>query len=94
MQPIAKTARFVGALYLSTLPLAIYFWFYLPGKLIVRGNAMATAENVRAHETLFRFSILGDLFAHVILLCSRRLPAVRPHFLSLKRFQRFQPRSR
>ena len=30
---------------------------------------MASAENVRAHETLFRFSILGDLFTHVILLC-------------------------
>jgi Domain of unknown function (DUF4386) len=69
MQPVAKTARLAGALYLSTLPLAIYFWSYLPGKLIVPGNATASAENMRAHETLFRFSILGDLFAHVILLC-------------------------
>jgi len=69
MQTVAKTARLAGALYLSTLPLAIYFWSYLPGKLIVPGNAAASAENVRAHETLFRFSILGDLFAHVILLC-------------------------
>jgi Domain of unknown function (DUF4386) len=69
MHPLAKTGRIAGALYLSTLPLAIYFWSYLPGKLLVRGNATASAENIRAHETLFRFSILGDLFAHVILLC-------------------------
>lgn len=69
MHPIAKTARIAGALYLSTLPLAIYFWSYLPGKLIVRGNAAASGKNILAHETLFRFSILGDLFTHVILLC-------------------------
>lgn len=69
MHPIAKTARIAGALYLSTLPLAIYFWSYLPGKLIVRGNAAASGENILVHETLFRFSIFGDLFTHVILLC-------------------------
>ena len=69
MSPIVKTARIAGAVYLSTLPLAIYFWSYLPGKLIARGNATASAENILAHETLFRFSILGDLFTHVILLC-------------------------
>ena len=65
----SKLARIAGALYLSTLPLAIYFWSYLPGKLIVRANAAATSENILAHETLFRFSIVGDLFTHVILLC-------------------------
>jgi len=69
MHPIAKTGRIAGAVYLSTLPLAVYFWSYLPGKLIVRGDATASGENILAHETLFRFSILGDLFTHVILLC-------------------------
>jgi hypothetical protein len=69
MHPIAKIARIAGAVYLSTLRLAIYFWSYLPGKLIVRGNATASPENILGHETLFRFSILGDLFTHVILLC-------------------------
>lgn len=65
----SKLARIAGALYLSTLPLALYFWSYLPGKLIVRGNGTLTGENIVAHETLFRFSIVGDLFTHVILLC-------------------------
>jgi hypothetical protein len=64
-----KTARIAGAVYLSTLPLALYFWSYIPGKLVVRGNATATAENILAHETLFRVSILGDLVGHVIFIC-------------------------
>jgi hypothetical protein len=69
MHPTKKTARIAGAIYISTLPLALYFWSYIPGKLIVRGNATATAENILAHETLFRFSILGDVFAYVIVIC-------------------------
>jgi Domain of unknown function (DUF4386) len=69
MHPTVKTARIAGAVYLSTLPYALYFWSYIPGKLIVRGNATATAGNILTHETLFRFSILGDLVGHVIFLC-------------------------
>lgn len=68
MHPRVKVARIAGAIYLSTLPLALYFWSYLPGKLIVRGNATASGENILAHETLFRFSILGDILTHIILL--------------------------
>ena len=69
MHPIKKTARIAGAVYLSTLPIALYFWSYIPDKLIVHGNAPATAQNILDHETLFRFSILGDLFAYVIVIC-------------------------
>ena len=69
MHPTVKAARIAGAVYLSMLPYAFYFWIYVPGKLIVRGNAAATAEKILAHETLFRFSIYGDLFAHVIFIC-------------------------
>lgn len=68
MHPTAKAARIAGALYLSTLPIALYCWSYIPGKLIVRGNATATAENILAYETLFRISILGDLVGHVIFI--------------------------
>jgi hypothetical protein len=64
-----KTARIAGALYLSTLPIALYCWSYIPDKLIVRGNASTTAENILIHETLFRVSILGDLVGHVIFIC-------------------------
>src|SRR5215472_12738812 len=69
MHPTAKTARIAGALYFSTLPIALYCWSYIPGKLIVRGNATATADNILAHETWFRASILGDLIGHVIFIC-------------------------
>jgi hypothetical protein len=35
---------------------------YIPGKLFVAENATATANNIAAHETLFRLGILSDLF--------------------------------
>lgn len=69
MHPIKKTARIAGALYLSTVPIAFFAWSYVPGKLIVRGNASATSENILAHETLFRMSIFGDLVGFVIFIC-------------------------
>jgi hypothetical protein len=34
---------------------------YVPGKLIVHGNAAATASNIAASETLFRLAIAGGL---------------------------------
>ncbi len=42
---------------------------YVPGKLIVKGNAAATADNILAHETMFRLSILADLVSQVIFIC-------------------------
>jgi hypothetical protein len=42
---------------------------YVPGKLIVKGNATATAANVLAHETMFRLSIAGNLIGAVIFIC-------------------------
>jgi hypothetical protein len=35
---------------------------YIPAKLFVSGNANATANNIAAHQTLFRLGILSDLF--------------------------------
>jgi hypothetical protein len=42
---------------------------YVPGKLIVPGNAAATAENILAHETMFRLAIFADLVGQVIFIC-------------------------
>ena len=42
---------------------------YVPSKLIVRGNAVATAGNIMAHEIMFRLSIFGDLIGQVIFIC-------------------------
>jgi len=41
---------------------------YIPTKLFVHGNAAATADNIAAHETLFRLGIVGDLVCGVILV--------------------------
>jgi hypothetical protein len=38
---------------------------YVPGKLIVHGNAAATANNIAASETLFRLGIAGQLICQV-----------------------------
>jgi hypothetical protein len=69
MHSIDKTARIAGAVYASMVLTAPFSLIYVPNKLIVRGNASATASNILAHETLFRLSILGDLVGHIIFIC-------------------------
>ncbi len=60
MDTLKKNARIAALLYLSLLgaPLRLV---YIPKQLIVSGNAAATAANIAAHETLFRFGIVADL---------------------------------
>ena len=68
MHPTDKAARVAGAIYLSmalTAPLRLVI---IPSTLLVRGNATATANNIAAHELLFRLGILGDLLTGVICI--------------------------
>ena len=69
MHPLKKAARIAGAVYLSMVFTAPFTLLYVPGKLIVRGDATATANNILAHETMFRLSIFGDLVTAVIFIC-------------------------
>jgi hypothetical protein len=69
MHPTVKAARTAGFIYLSMIIVAPFCLLYIPSKLIVRGNAAATADNILAHETLFRLSIFGDLIGQVIFIC-------------------------
>jgi hypothetical protein len=69
MHPTVKSARIAGAIYLSLVLVAPFSMLYVPGKLIVHGNAAATADNILAHETMYRLSIFGDLIGHVIFIC-------------------------
>src|SRR5438876_1804109 len=69
MHPIKKAARIAGFIYLSMVFTAPFSLIYVPSKLIVRGNAAATADNILAHETMFRLSIFGDLIGQVIFIC-------------------------
>jgi hypothetical protein len=45
MHPTVKAARISGAVYLS-MSFAPFSLLYVPGKLIVRGDASATANNI------------------------------------------------
>ena len=69
MHPIKKAARIAGAVYLSMVITAPFSLIYVPSKLIVRGNAAATADNILAHQTMFNLAILADLFGQVIFIC-------------------------
>src|SRR5260370_22535462 len=61
MSSTHNPGRVAGLLYLLLLfaPLRL---IYIPNKLFVQGNATATANNIAAHETLFRLGIVSDLF--------------------------------
>jgi Domain of unknown function (DUF4386) len=69
MHPIKKAARIAGVVYLSMVLTGPFSLIYVPSKLIVRGNATATADNVLAHETMFRLSTLAELVGQVIFIC-------------------------
>lgn len=58
--------RVAGVLYLFLSVIAPLRLMYIPSKLFVPGNATATANNVAAHETLFRFGIVADLAAATV----------------------------
>ncbi|HTM40042.1 MAG TPA: DUF4386 domain-containing protein [Terriglobales bacterium] len=67
MTTLSRNARVAGLLYL-TLVIAPLRLIYIPSKLIVSGNAAATANNIAAHQTLFRLGILTDLFTGVMCI--------------------------
>jgi len=58
MNSLKKTARVAGVLYLIIF-LVAGFAFFPVSSLIVPGDATATANNIIASESLFRFGIVG-----------------------------------
>ena len=69
MHPTNRAARIAGAIYLSMVVTGPFSLMYVPGKLIVKGNATATASNVLAHQTLFSLGIVANLLGSVIFIC-------------------------
>jgi hypothetical protein len=61
MTPTKNPGRFAGLLYVLTSIVGFFAMGYVPAKLMVHGNATATASNIMAHETLFRLAIAGQL---------------------------------
>ena len=60
-------ARIGGWLYLFIIVAGIFAEIFVKGKLIVSGDAAATAKNIMAHESLFRISVAVE---QVWLVCA------------------------
>lgn len=68
MHPTNKTARVAGFLYLLMGIPAPFSLIYIPRTLIVRGDATATANNILAHEMLFRIGSVSGLLSSVAFI--------------------------
>jgi hypothetical protein len=66
MNPIQKTARLSGLLYLALAALSAFGLVYVPSMLIVPGDAAATANNIVASESLFRLGFVSNLVAFTV----------------------------
>ena len=60
-----RWARVVGFSYVFALLPAIFAEFYVSGRLFISDNAIATAQNIIAHERLFRLGIASNLLVFV-----------------------------
>ena len=63
-----RTARLAGLLYLLMGLPAPFVLLYVPNRLLVRGDASATAQAIRGHQTLFEWNIFGHLWNLVFFL--------------------------
>jgi hypothetical protein len=68
MTSTSKNARIAEFLYLLLVIAGPLRLMYIPSTLFVHGNASAAANNIGAHETLFRLGIVGDLFCGTIAI--------------------------
>ena len=68
MNSTRNPGRVAGLLYLLLCLVGPVRLIYIPSKLFVHGNAAATASNIAAHESLFRFGIVRDLAGGVLLI--------------------------
>ena len=80
MNYIKRQARTAGLLYLVVLITAPIGLVYVPSQLYVRDNAAATADRIRASESLLRIGITSELFHQIIFV-----------FLVLALYRLFKP---
>ena len=88
MNSTKRTARIAGLLYLVNGVTGFFSIIYVPSKLIVSGNAAATANNILASERLFRLGIVSELicaaeFVFLLWVLYRLLSAVNKTHASL-----------
>ena len=68
MDSTRKTARLAGLLYLLASIPGAFALLYVPGKLVVSRDATATADRIRASETLFRMGIAAELLGFTVFI--------------------------
>ena len=88
MSSLKKTARVAGLLYLIIVFTALYAHVYVPLQIFVRGDAIATTNNILANEFLFRTCIVVSLigatiFLVLVLTLYRLLKEVNNHLTRL-----------
>lgn len=74
-----KKSRIAGLLYFVFFLISIFYYFYVPAKIIVAGNTAATIKNILAQELLFRGGIAANIIGQIIFI-----------FLALVLYQLFQ----
>jgi hypothetical protein len=68
MNAIKKQAHVAGVLYVLASITAVFAWVYVNGKIFVRDDATATANNIRLSETLLRLGIASELIGSIIFI--------------------------
>jgi Domain of unknown function (DUF4386) len=63
-----KPRQIAGLLYVLISIPGVFALIYVPSKLIVHGNATATASNIAGHETLFRLGIASHLISQILFM--------------------------
>lgn len=66
MRSIRQQARFAGVLYMLMCVTGVPGLLFIPKALIVNGDALATANHLRAAPTLLRWGIASELFHQVV----------------------------
>lgn len=68
MRALRNPGRVVGLWYLTLVLFGPLTLLYIPKKLFVHGDAVATAANIAAHQGLFKSGMLADLLGSVLLI--------------------------
>lgn len=68
MTSLSKNARIAGLLYILASVVGVFRLLYIPSVLFVHGDATATANNIVAHEPLFRWGIASEVLGYSLWL--------------------------
>ncbi|MBK8724523.1 MAG: DUF4386 domain-containing protein [Holophagaceae bacterium] len=63
---LTRTARYAGILYLVWIVTGFYSLLYLPSQIPMRGEPDVIAQNLLAHEFVFRTSIINGILSGVL----------------------------